>query len=53
MAASETPRQYQRNLGNSIFTVLFAMILLTIVYSRAWYHDLNFLVLQISEDVLV
>lgn len=28
------------------------MILLTIVYSRAWYHDLNFLVLQISEDVL-
>lgn len=47
------PREYRRNLGNSIFTVLFTMILLTVVYSRAWYHDLNIIVLQVQEDILV
>ena len=46
-------REYRRNLGNSILTVFFTMILLTIVYSRAWYHDLNILVYQLQEDILV
>lgn len=47
------PREYRRNLGNTVFTVLFTMILLTVVYSRSWYHDLNIVVLQVQEDLLV
>ena len=29
------------------------MILLTVVYSHLWYHDLNIIVLQVQEDILV
>lgn len=46
------PGEYRRNLGNSIFTVLFTMILLTVLYTIAWYHDLNLVVLQLQEDIL-
>lgn len=28
------------------------MILLTVVYSRAWYHDLKIVVLQVQEDIM-
>ena len=45
--------EYRRNLGNSILTVLFTIILLTAVYSLVWYPDLNALVLQLREDFVV
>ena len=44
---------YRRNLGNSIFTVLFYMILLTVVYPCGWYPDLKYTILQLQEDILV
>ena len=45
--------EYRRNLGNSILTVLFTIIILTAVYSLVWYPDLNALVLQLREDIVV
>ena len=45
--------EYRRNLGNSILTVLFTVVLLTVVYSLVWYHDLNAVVLLLREDILV
>lgn len=44
---------YRRNLGNSILTILFTMVLLTVVYSLVWYRGLNFVTLQLREDILV
>ena len=44
---------YRRNLGNTIFTILFTMILITVVYSHTWYDNLNHSVLQLREDILV
>ena len=32
---------------------MFTMILLTVLYTVAWYHDLNLVVLQLQEDTLV
>lgn len=29
------------------------MVLLTAVYSLSWYHNLNYLILQLHEDILV
>lgn len=45
--------EYRRNLGNSILTVLFTVILLTVVYPLVWYHGLNAVILQLREDILV
>lgn len=47
------PGKYRRNLGNSILTVIFTIIILTAVYSLVWYPDLNALVLQLREDIVV
>lgn len=43
--------EYRRNLGNSILTVLFTMILLTVIYCRVWFPRLHVEILQISEHI--
>ena len=45
--------EYRRNLGNTVFTVLFSMILLTVVCSLVWYPSLQVKILQLSEHIEV
>ena len=46
-------RQYKRNLGNTVLTVLLTVPLMTALYSIMWYQDLNTQVLQITSDTVV
>ncbi|KAI4160698.1 MAG: hypothetical protein LQ342_005537 [Letrouitia transgressa] len=43
------PKKYRKKLGNTVFTMLFMMFLITVVYLRDWYHHLNSVVLQVEE----
>jgi hypothetical protein len=53
LVPAQDNRQYKRNLGNTVLTVLFTVPLMTALYSIVWYHDLNTQILRITRDTVV
>ncbi|OCL11260.1 hypothetical protein AOQ84DRAFT_336188 [Glonium stellatum] len=46
-------RSYHRNLGNTVFTVLFSMIAMSVLYEKRWFSQLNLQVIQLQRDIVV
>lgn len=44
---------YGRNLMNSVLTVLFSLIVFTILYHKRWSHRLRLPVVQVTHDIVV
>ncbi len=44
---------YVRNLGNTILTILFSLVVFTILYEKRRYEQLNTEVVEVRQDVVV
>ncbi|KAH8732637.1 hypothetical protein GQ44DRAFT_667862 [Phaeosphaeriaceae sp. PMI808] len=50
--ATKRNRNYEKNLANTVLTVLFTIVVLTTTYTKIWYHGLNDVVLRQETDYI-